>query len=170
MDVGTSNSASAVEIKPGAECSSSNTQEQSEAVSSGRSSTCRCVFKCLLSISRKQSIVSVHAIVAIPMLKVYGRRIFTHPYRLINNAASLCSNQHCFYGLPCPQPYCRSRYTRVSRATVGSFLWSPRHGYRLIWESQPYTGSTPAGNILISAAILYSGLIQAKASRPFRTL
>ena len=27
MDVGTSNSASAVEIKPGAECSGSNTQE-----------------------------------------------------------------------------------------------------------------------------------------------
>ena len=34
------------------------------AVSSGWSSTCRCIFKCLLSISRKWSIVSVHAIVA----------------------------------------------------------------------------------------------------------
>ena len=38
----------------------------------------------------------------LPMLKVYGCRIFTHPYRLINNAASLYSSQHCFYSLPCP--------------------------------------------------------------------
>ena len=70
--------------------------------------------------------------------------------------------------------YCRSRYTRVSKATVGSFLRIPhtcsRCGYRFIWESQPYIGSTPASNILISAAILYSSLIPAKALRLFRAL
>ena len=70
--------------------------------------------------------------------------------------------------------YCRSRYTRVSKATIGSFLritqTCSRCGYRFIWESQPYIGGTPAGNILMSAAILYSCLIPAKALRLFQTL
>lgn len=70
--------------------------------------------------------------------------------------------------------YCRSRCTRVSKTMIGSFLRitqsCSRCGYKFIWESQPYVGSTPAGNILLSAAILYSGLIPSKALRVFRTL
>ena len=67
--------------------------------------------------------------------------------------------------------YCRSRYTRVSKTVIGSFLRITQScskcGYRFIWDSQPYIGSTPAGNILMSAAILYSGVIPAKALRVF---
>ena len=70
--------------------------------------------------------------------------------------------------------YCRNRYTRVSKIVIGSFLRiiqsCSRCGYRFIWDSQPHIGSTPAGNILISAAILYSGVIPAKALRVFFTL
>lgn len=69
---------------------------------------------------------------------------------------------------------CRSRCTRVSKTVIGSFLRitqsCSRCGYRFIWESQSFTGGTPAGNILTSAAILYSGVIPAKALRVFRTL
>ena len=69
---------------------------------------------------------------------------------------------------------CRNRYTRVSKTVIGSFLRitqsCSRCGYRFIWDSQPYIGSTPAGNILISAAILYSSVIPAKALRVFQTL
>ena len=110
-----------------------------------------------------------------PYLKVYDvgqRRIFTLPYLLINNAASLFESALLLLFTVCS--YCRSRYTRVSKAIIGSFLritqTCSRCGYRFIWESQPYIGGTPAGNILMSAAILYSGLIPAKALRLFRTL
>ena len=41
---------------------------------------------------------------------------------------------------------------------------------RRTWESQPYIGNTPAGNILTSAAILYSGTLPSKAFRMFRVL
>ena len=38
------------------------------------------------------------------------------------------------------------------------------------WESQPFIGSIPAGNILTSAAILYSGSLPTKALRIFHIL
>ena len=38
------------------------------------------------------------------------------------------------------------------------------------WGSQPYIGKVPTGNILISAAILYTGCLPAKALRMLRTL
>ena len=38
------------------------------------------------------------------------------------------------------------------------------------WESQPYIGSIPAGNILTSAAILYSGALPSKSLRVFDIL
>ena len=38
------------------------------------------------------------------------------------------------------------------------------------WESQPFIGSIPAGNILMSAAILYSGSLPTKALRIFHIL
>ena len=63
---------------------------------------------------------------------------------------------------------------KVSKTVVGSFLCITQKcsscGYNFIRESQPYIGTTPAGNILTSAAILYSGVIPAKALRIFRTL
>ena len=38
------------------------------------------------------------------------------------------------------------------------------------WDSQPFLGSIPAGNILTSAAILYSGSLPTKALRIFQIL
>ena len=38
------------------------------------------------------------------------------------------------------------------------------------WDSQPFFGSIPAGNILMSAAILYSGSLPTKALRVFQIL
>lgn len=38
------------------------------------------------------------------------------------------------------------------------------------WKSQPFIGYIPAGNIMISAAILYSGSLPAKALRLFKIL
>ena len=63
--------------------------------------------------------------------------------------------------------FCRSSKTYVQKVVIGSF-------FRLIqmcsnchrkyeWESQPYIGSIPAGNILTSAAILYSGALQGRS-------
>lgn len=70
--------------------------------------------------------------------------------------------------------YCRGRSTKVSKTMVGTFLRITqkcfRCGYNFIWESQPHIGTTPAGNILTSAAILYSGVIPAKALRIFQIL
>jgi hypothetical protein len=61
--------------------------------------------------------------------------------------------------------------TKVTKVVTGSLL-------RIIqaytncdqnrtWESQPYNGNIPAGNILTSAAILYSGALPATALKMF---
>ena len=42
--------------------------------------------------------------------------------------------------------------------------------HKRTWESQPYVGSVPAGNILTSATILYTGSLPAKALRLFKFL
>ena len=69
---------------------------------------------------------------------------------------------------------CRSTYTSIEKFTRGSFLCikqicrSCNNTY--VWESQPYVGSIPAGNIMISAAILYIGLMPAKVLRVFSSL
>ena len=70
--------------------------------------------------------------------------------------------------------YCRSKYTKISKTVIGSFIritqCCSRCGYRFVWESQPFVGVTPAGNILTSAAILYSGVLPAKGLRVFRIM
>ncbi|XP_077152034.1 uncharacterized protein LOC143816018 [Ranitomeya variabilis] len=43
------------------------------------------------------------------------------------------------------------------------------HNYKL-WESQPQTGGIPAGNLLLSAAILFSGLTYVKVRHVFHIL
>ena len=69
---------------------------------------------------------------------------------------------------------CRSTQTSVEKAIIGSFVRIKQicsHcNNRYVWESQPYVGKIPAGNILISAAILYTGSLPAKALRVFRSL
>ena len=39
-----------------------------------------------------------------------------------------------------------------------------------MWESQPFIGDMPAGNLLTSAVILYAGALPAKTLRVFSTL
>ena len=69
---------------------------------------------------------------------------------------------------------CRSTYTSIEKFTIGSFLRIKQIcsncNNNYVWESQPYVGKIPAGNILISAAILYTGSLPAKALRVFSSL
>ena len=69
---------------------------------------------------------------------------------------------------------CRSTYISIEKFTRGSFLCirqiCSHCSNTYIWESHPYVGKIPAGNIMISAAILYTGLLPAKALRVFSNL
>lgn len=69
--------------------------------------------------------------------------------------------------------YCSS-LTTVKKVVLGSFLriiqTCSRCGRKNSWESQPYIGKIPAGNILTSAAILYSGALPSKALQMFKIL
>ena len=69
---------------------------------------------------------------------------------------------------------CKSKFVAVEKVVVGSLLRIKQvcsqcsNTYE--WCSQPYIGKVPAGNILMSAAILYTGCLPAKALRMFKTL
>ena len=69
---------------------------------------------------------------------------------------------------------CRSTYISIEKFTRGSFLCVKQIcnncNNKYVWESQPYVGKVPAGNIRISAAILYTGSLPAKALRIFSSL
>ena len=69
---------------------------------------------------------------------------------------------------------CKSKFVTVEKLMVGSLLRikqvCSQCGNIFEWCSQPYIGKVPAGNILISAAILYTGCLPAKALRMFKTL
>ena len=70
--------------------------------------------------------------------------------------------------------YCSSVATDVKKSIVGSFLRITQICNKCkrtwCWESQPHVGSIPAGNIYISAAILYAGAFPAKVLRMFQIL
>jgi len=70
--------------------------------------------------------------------------------------------------------YCANTTTDVKRATTGSFLrisqFCGKCKQTWCWESQPYIGKIPAGNIYLSAAILYAGAFPAKVLRIFHIL
>lgn len=95
-----------------------------------------------------------------------------HPYTrkgqtlyLVFESALLLLFSSCFY--------C-SCYTSVKKVVLGSFLQiiqiCSHCSRRRTWESQPYIGKIPAGNILTSAAILYSRALPSKALQMFRIL
>ena len=67
-----------------------------------------------------------------------------------------------------------SSHTSVKKVVTGSLLriiqTCSNCSRRRTWESQPYIGKIPAGNILISAAILYSGALPSKALQMFQIL
>ena len=70
--------------------------------------------------------------------------------------------------------FCLSHAVNVSKVTVGSFLRVTQKcfncGQTFTWDSQSFIGHTPAGNLLTSAAILYSGALPTKALRIFSIL
>ena len=67
-----------------------------------------------------------------------------------------------------------SKAVDIKRTTQGSLLRIKqtclRCNYRWEWDSQPMCGSIPAGNISLSAAILYAGALPTKALRIFQFL
>ena len=69
--------------------------------------------------------------------------------------------------------HCKS-HTSVKKVVIGSYLriiqTCSKCYRRRTWESQPYIGNIPAGNILTSAAILYSGTLPSKALKMFQIL
>ena len=69
---------------------------------------------------------------------------------------------------------CLSKSVEVTRTTQGSLLrikqTCTRCHYKWEWDSQPMCGNIPAGNISLSAAILYVGALPKKALRIFRFL
>ena len=66
---------------------------------------------------------------------------------------------------------CNSHATNIKKVVKGSFLRITQLcsscKYQRVWESQPFIGKTPAGNILTSAAILFAGSLPAKVLRIF---
>jgi len=56
---------------------------------------------------------------------------------------------------------------------IGSFVALEQrcvHGHKLIWHSQPFYGSVPAGNLLTAACILFSGSSPVRSLNVFRHL
>ena len=64
---------------------------------------------------------------------------------------------------------CRSKAVEVQKIVIGSFLRIRQQcascGQKCVWDSQPMIGRIPAGNIRLSAAILYAGAMPTKVIR-----
>ena len=69
---------------------------------------------------------------------------------------------------------CKSKFVTVEKLMFGSLLRIKQACSQCSnifdWFSQPYIGKVPAGNVLLSAAILYTSCLPAKALRMFKTL
>ena len=69
---------------------------------------------------------------------------------------------------------CKKATTIIEKSVFGTFLslkqFCKNCKHKHIWQSQPHIGSIPAGNILMSAAVLYTGSLPAKALRIFKFL
>ena len=69
---------------------------------------------------------------------------------------------------------CHQAGAVIQKAVIGSFLrvtqLCRRCGKQYKWDSQPHIGTSPAGNILISSAILFTGSLPAKALQIFKVL
>ena len=69
---------------------------------------------------------------------------------------------------------CACTKTKIKKYLCGSLLRviqsCSRCGKVRVWESQPYIGNVPAGNLLTSAAILFAGAFPTKSLRIFSTL
>ena len=67
---------------------------------------------------------------------------------------------------------CQAEGTNVKTRVLGTFLTVTQHCsnclFTFSWDSQPMIRSIPAGNILLSAAILFSGVLPTKVMRMLR--
>ena len=70
--------------------------------------------------------------------------------------------------------FCGYPSTSIKKTVVGTFLRITQKCKKCfeirVWESQPYIGKVPAGNVLLSAAILFVGALPARALRLFNVL
>ena len=70
--------------------------------------------------------------------------------------------------------YCSKITTTVKKFVSGSFLrvtqWCSMCKRKRVWESQPFIGDMPGGNLLTLATILYAGALPAKTLHVFSTL
>ena len=70
--------------------------------------------------------------------------------------------------------FCGHSTTSLTKVALGSFLRITQTCNKCMktraWESQPYIGKTSAGNLIVSAAILFVGALPAQALRMFKVL
>ena len=70
--------------------------------------------------------------------------------------------------------YCGLANTQIKKVLIGTLLRITQvcnYCERVrIWESQPFVGPTPAGNLLVSSAILFTGSLPSKALRLFEVM
>lgn len=71
-------------------------------------------------------------------------------------------------------PYCSHKTFNITKLVIGSFIritqkcdYCSKERY---WTSQPFVNDTPLGNLLISAAILYTGSLPAKTLQFLKAL
>ena len=69
---------------------------------------------------------------------------------------------------------CKEMTTVIRKKVIGSLVCITQYcencQHKHTWESQPYIRNVPAGNIMTSAAILYTGSLPSKALRIFKIL
>lgn len=70
--------------------------------------------------------------------------------------------------------FCAASSVKIRKIVIGSFLRVIQSCQKCkktrTWESQPFIGAIPAGNVLTSAAILYAGALPKQALRVFNVL
>ena len=70
--------------------------------------------------------------------------------------------------------FCGQSSTALKKTVIGTFLRITQTCTECcrvrVWDSQPHLGRTPAGNIRLSAAILFVGALPAQALRMFSVL
>ena len=69
---------------------------------------------------------------------------------------------------------CKNATSRLKKTVIGSFLrvtqYCDRCQNKYVWESRPFIGNVPAGNLFTSAAILFSGSLPSRTLHLFQIL
>ena len=73
----------------------------------------------------------------------------------------------------CNKPSCQGKCTVIKRTLCGTLVsieFSCEKGHLFTWRSQPYIRASPALNVMLPGAILFSGASPAKALNVFKFL